>query len=148
MTDKNILINFRGRIKIMLEFRGKPEHGLIRSGNGRDYVMTRRKLLHQSRVYHRWINYHDTKEGTFCNQKPPPPATTKQNILEYCFKISTFLLNFRHLNFTFLYVPCWILHNNKKFTVHVVYATPTILRTASYGVVSQMHRVLTVLLCL
>jgi len=62
MTDKEILMNFCGRMRTMLEFRGNPEHGHIRSGDGRGYGMTRRKLCHQFRVNHRWINYQDKKE--------------------------------------------------------------------------------------
>jgi hypothetical protein len=50
-----------------------------------------------------------------------PPTTPKENILKYSCKYSVNCLNCRHLNFAFLSVPCWMLHKNKKFAVHVYF---------------------------
>ena len=61
VTDNKILLNFIGKTWAILVFRGNPEHGRLKSGDGRGYGMTRRKLLHQFRVYYQWINYHDKK---------------------------------------------------------------------------------------
>jgi hypothetical protein len=117
MTDRKILLNFSESSWTILECRGKPEHGRKRSWDGRGYAMTRRKLRHQFGVYHRWINYHNTKGGSFWGQNPS--ITPKKYILKYCFNLTVYWLNFRHLNFTFLSFPCWILHKNKKFAVRV-----------------------------